>query len=151
MYIQSSIADIPGWGLGADQGILASVQPLRILVVEDEMLIAMGLELVVQSFGHSVCALASNADAAIAEAGRHRPDIVLMDICLGRGSSGIVAACEIRKRFDIPAIFISANLDPAMIEAAQDAKPAGFIAKPFTPDRIGRALAEIRLAAARDG
>src|SRR3954470_4985585 len=152
MHMQLSTAKKPGWRLAADQPppaltlAPAPARPLRVLVVEDEMLIALGLELTVQGFGHRVCALAATAEEAVAEAGQHRPDIVLMDICLGQGSNGIAAACEIRRRFDIPAIFISASLDSGTAETAQAARPLGFIAKPFTPDRIGRALAEVQVA-----
>ena len=88
---------------------------MKVLIVEDEVLIAMHLELLVTQFG--VCAIALCADEAVAHAGLHRPDVALMDIHLARGSSGIAAACKIHDLYGIRCIFLSGNLD----EAAQTA------------------------------
>jgi CheY-like chemotaxis protein len=115
--------------------------PMRLLIVEDEMLIALGIEMIVQHIGHSVCAIAPTGPVAVAEAERHRPDLVLMDLHLGDGGSGLDAAAEIRRRFDIPALFISANITPQIQQAAQNLAPAGFLSKPFSPDLLEAALA----------
>jgi CheY-like chemotaxis protein len=65
---------------------------MRVLIVEDEALIALHLEMLVTDFGHKVCAVASSASEASARAASHYPDVVLMDIRLAKGSSGVDAA-----------------------------------------------------------
>jgi CheY-like chemotaxis protein len=68
---------------------------MRVLTVEDEVLIAGYLEPLVVSFGYEVCAIAASAPEAVESAVIHIPNIALMDIRLARGTSGIDAACEI--------------------------------------------------------
>jgi two-component system, response regulator PdtaR len=68
---------------------------MKLLIVEDEMIIAMRLEQFVTDLGHQVCAMASTEDGAIASAEVHRPDVVLMDLRLAHGGSGAEAACGI--------------------------------------------------------
>ena len=65
-----------------------------VLIVEDEVLIAMHLELLVTGFGHEVCATALSAAEAIAHAAAYRPDVALMDVRLAGGGSGIEAAAS---------------------------------------------------------
>ena len=65
---------------------------MRVLIVEDDAIIAMHLAMLVAELGHEVCATAASAAAAIALAALHNPDVVLMDIRLAQGSSGIDAA-----------------------------------------------------------
>jgi two-component system, response regulator PdtaR len=86
---------------------------MRVLIVEDEALIASYLEALVVSFGYEVCALAASAPEAIENAAIHMPDVVLMDIRLARGTSGIEAARQIYARQGLRCIFLSANLDDA--------------------------------------
>ena len=84
---------------------------MRVLIVEDEALIAMHLAMLVAELGHNACAIAASAAGAIAQASAHDPDVVLMDICLSHGSSGIDAARELHARQALRCIFLSANLD----------------------------------------
>ena len=78
---------------------------MKILIVEDEAIIFMHLEMLVEEFGHKVCAIATTARMAIAYAATHRPDLALMDIRLAEGSSGIDAAREIHGRHGIRCTF----------------------------------------------
>ena len=73
---------------------------MNVLIVEDEVLIAMHLELLVTGFGHEVCAIALSAAEAIAHAAAHRPDVALMDVRLAGGSSGIEAAGELLRQHE---------------------------------------------------
>ena len=84
---------------------------MKILIVEDEPLIAMHIELMVEDFGYHVCGIAASAQEAISLAASERPHIALMDIHLAGGSSGIDAAQELFQRHGISCIFLSANLD----------------------------------------
>jgi CheY-like chemotaxis protein len=126
--------EVPPWrGCGVSTG-------RRILIVEDEMFVAMDIELVVQKAGHQAVGFAGTAERAVALADELDPDLVLMDICLRGGRDGIDAAIEIRKRFDIPCLVISAYTDALSRERAAPARVLGFISKPFNP-----ALLEIAL------
>jgi DNA-binding NarL/FixJ family response regulator len=115
---------------------------LRVLVVEDEALVQLGLISFMQMLGYEVCGSAVTADEAIAIASRERPDVVLMDVRLAEGSDGVLAATAIRDRFDVPSIFISANLDSALMERAKACRPLAFINKPFDPALLGAVLSD---------
>ncbi len=80
----------------------------RVLIIEDEPIIAMDLENLVTELGHKVVATAATKDEAVAKAKSERPGLVLADINLGEGGSGIDAVNEILSSFDIPVIFITA-------------------------------------------
>jgi DNA-binding NarL/FixJ family response regulator len=112
----------------------------RVLIVEDEMFVAMDIELVVQKSGHQVVGFAGTADRAVALADELHPDLVLMDIRLRGERDGIDAAIEIRKRFDIPSLIISAFSDAPTHERAAPARVLGFISKPFDHSLLEIAL-----------
>ncbi len=110
---------------------------LRILIVEDETVVAMLLEDMLEDLGHVVVGTAASHAAAIAAAVTSRPDLALMDINLGHGGNGIEAALELRRRFDLPSVFLSAYLSsPSVREQAQAAEPLGFVSKPCTERQI---------------
>ena len=114
---------------------------LRILIVEDETVVAMLLEDMLEDLGHVVVGTAASHAAAIAAAVTSRPDLALMDINLGPGGDGIEVAVELRRRFNVPSVFVSAYLSlPDMKERAQAAQPLGFVPKPYTEREIEAAL-----------
>jgi two-component system, response regulator PdtaR len=113
---------------------------MKLLIVEDEIIIAMRLEQVVTDLGHQVCAMASTEEAAIASAETHRPDVVLMDLRLAHGGSGAEAACQIYKSFGIRSIVVSANIDASARVALQACEPIAFVAKPLRPAELDGAL-----------
>lgn len=113
---------------------------LRLLIVEDEFLIALDTEAQIEALGHQAVATAGTATEAIAFAGEHAPDFVLMDIRLRGSRDGIDAAVEIQKRFGIRSIFVTANADPATRRRAEAIDPAGFIEKPLSKETLFRAL-----------
>jgi CheY-like chemotaxis protein len=80
----------------------------KVLIIEDEPIIALDLENLVTELGHKVVAIAATKDDAVAKAKSERPGLVLADINLGEGGSGIDAVSEILASFDIPVIFITA-------------------------------------------
>jgi CheY-like chemotaxis protein len=98
------------------------------------------MEWVVQQLGHEVAGPATTAEKAIELAGRERPNLVLMDIRLADNSDGVAAAVEIRQRFDIPSLFVSAHGDPISRNRAAAARPVGFIEKPFSPESLLMAI-----------
>jgi CheY-like chemotaxis protein len=106
----------------------------RVLIIEDEPIIAMDLENLVTELGHKVVATAASRDEAVAKAKSERPGLVLADINLGEGGSGIDAVNEILASFDIPVIFITAY--PEKLLTGERPEPTYLIAKPFLPETV---------------
>jgi CheY-like chemotaxis protein len=112
----------------------------RILIIEDEAVIAMDLSDLVTGAGHDVCAVESTASGAIAAAKRERPDLVLADIQLADGSSGIDAVKEILSSFEVPVIFITAF--PDRLLTGERPEPTFLITKPYSPDMVRAAVSQ---------
>ncbi len=106
----------------------------RVLIIEDEPIIAMDLENLVTELGHTVVAVAATKDEDVAKAHSERPGLVLADINLGEGGSGIDAVSEILSAFDIPVIFITAY--PEKLLTGERPEPTYLIAKPFLPETV---------------
>lgn len=114
----------------------AGAKKLRILIVEDEVFVRLQAEDFLISEGFDVVASAVSAESAIREAGAHKPDLILMDIRLLGERDGIDAAIEIKQRFGIPSIFVTAYKDAATRTRAAQAEPLGFIDKPYTRETL---------------
>ena len=114
----------------------------RILIVEDEMIIALDLENLVTELGHTVVGIATTREEAVRLATEQEPDLVLCDIQLADGSSGVDAATDILHSMSIPVIFITAF--PECLLTGERLEPTYLIAKPFLRDTvkatIGQAL-----------
>ncbi|KJB92690.1 CheY-like chemotaxis protein [Skermanella aerolata] len=130
----------PAAGAGADSKNMSADARLQILLVEDEAISALALKRLVARLGHEVCAVTAMAEDAIRLAGEILPDIILMDIRLAGEMDGITAAREIRDRFGIGSIFMTANSDPATRALAENAQPLGFMAKPYSPMMVKTTL-----------
>lgn len=128
---------------GADREGLY-VAPARILIVEDNWLVAMETEASLEDEGYAVVGVAVSAEEAIEACETDRPDLVLMDIRLLGHRDGVDAAVEIRERFDIGSIFVSAHDDADVRARAAAARPLGWIVKPVTSSELIRLLAEFR-------
>jgi two-component system, response regulator PdtaR len=113
---------------------------LRILVVENEMLLRLVAEELVLKLGHDIVGWASSAHGAIAEAERTRPDIVLMDIQLDGEGDGVDAAREIRDRLGIASLFTTGRADPETHKRALLTRPLGYLRKPLTHADLDAAL-----------
>ena len=103
----------------------------RVLIVEDEKIIALDLQRRLEKFGYSVVALASTATEAVEAALEYLPDIVLMDIMLGGDRDGVDAAIEIKDQYNVPIVFLTAYADERTVERAKKAEPVGYVLKPF--------------------
>jgi DNA-binding NarL/FixJ family response regulator len=106
----------------------------RILVVEDQAIILMELKARLNNLGYMVVGTSSYGEDAIKKAELLRPDLVLMDIGLRGKVDGIEAADYIRRNFNIPIIFLTANSDGTTRERANATEPYGFIPKPYDQD-----------------
>jgi CheY-like chemotaxis protein len=113
----------------------------RILMVEDEWLIAHDLQCRVTHLGYTVVALAATGPEAIQRALAHRPDLVLMDIRLQGPMDGIEAATVIRTHLDLPVVYLSASVDALTLARANATHPAGFLHKPVSDDDLQYTLA----------
>ena len=119
------------------------MRSLRVLIVEDEFFISLYIKDLVTTLGHAVIAIAVSADQAVSIAEREKPDVVLMDIRLIGSRDGIDAADEIRRRFGIASIFITANTDPQTRQRALAVQPLGILEKPLTEQRLKLELSRI--------
>ncbi|AZU03589.1 two-component response regulator [Glycocaulis alkaliphilus] len=112
----------------------------RVLIIEDEPVIAADIEAIVGDLGHEVCAIATTRSEAIAEASRHQPGLVLADIQLADNSSGIDAANDILADLAVPIIFITAY--PERLLTGERPEPAFLITKPFLPNAVKAAISQ---------
>lgn len=112
----------------------------RVLIIEDEAVIAMDLSDLITAAGHDVCAMETTASGAVAAAKRERPDLVLADIQLADNSSGIDAVKEILASFSVPVIFITAF--PARLLTGERPEPTFLITKPYSPDMVRAAVSQ---------
>ena len=116
----------------------------KILIADDDLILAKELETRLQEIGYEVTAIAFSGREAITLTGRTWPHLVLMDMALHGGVSGVEAAEEIRQRWSIPVIFTTADTDDANLQRAKGAEPFGYVAKPFV-DRELRINIELAL------
>ncbi len=103
----------------------------RILIVEDERIIALDLQRRLEKFGFNVVGIAAAADESVELAREYRPNLILMDIMLAGPVDGIEAATRIKQALSIPVVFLTAYADDTTIERAKDAEPFGYVLKPF--------------------
>jgi CheY-like chemotaxis protein len=122
------------------QGLIERQLATRVLIIEDEPIIALDLETLVSELGHKVVAVAATRDEAVAKALVERPGLVLADINLGEGGSGIDAVSQILDSFDIPIIFVTAY--PEKLLTGERPEPTYLVAKPFLPESIQATVAQ---------
>lgn len=119
---------------------------VRILIVEDDPLIAEDLRGHLEALGYEVVAVCDNALDAMAELASHKPDLLLLDINLGDGADGIQLAEKVKAKHRMPFIFVTSHSDPGTLARVKPLRPAGFIIKPFDENEL---RAQIELALAR--
>lgn len=108
----------------------------RILLVEDEAVVALSEQFMLETLGYEVTCVASTGEEAIEAASRDKPDLVLMDVRLRSGMDGIEAAQEIRRRIGTPVVFITALGDENVRRRAAAMGHAGYVLKPFTAEEL---------------
>ena len=119
---------------------------VRILIVEDEPLIALDLRAHLEELGYEVSGACDNALDAMAEIVERKPDLLLLDINLGDGADGVQLAEKVKAKHRIPFIFVTSHSDKATLERVKPLRPAGFIIKPFDENDL---RTQIELALAR--
>ncbi|MBU8545673.1 MULTISPECIES: PhyR family response regulator anti-anti-sigma factor [Roseomonadaceae] len=120
--------------LEAARGHLRAGAVARVLIIEDEPIIALDLQQLVEAAGHEVVGIASTEDEAVAIAAAERPSLVLADVNLGAGGDGTSAVARILRTHQAPVIFVTAY--PERLLTGQDLEPAFIITKPFEPTTL---------------
>jgi PAS domain S-box-containing protein len=111
-------------------------KPARILIVEDDELIAHHIRRTLESLGYTVVGHTQRGDESLRLVEKYTPNLVLMDIQLDGPVTGIQAAAEIRRLFSIPIVFLTAFSDSETLEQVKDSGPYGYIVKPFTTQML---------------
>jgi DNA-binding NarL/FixJ family response regulator len=114
----------------------------RVLIVDDQFLIVEFLRIWVEASGFEVCGTAQSAPEAIQQALELKPDVVLMDVQLERGSDGCAVAAEICKAMDAQIIFVTGANDAATMARIVTEQPFAVLIKPVDPMELGQALVQ---------
>jgi len=112
----------------------------KILIVEDEHIVAMGIKRMLKSLGYTLAGVASSGEDAIRKAEITFPDLVLMDIMLKGDMNGIEAAKEIKERLDVPVVYLTACSESKIVERAWKTGPLGYIVKPFDEKDLQKSI-----------
>lgn len=112
----------------------------KVLIVEDEMIIALLIERMVQNIGHDVIEKVGSGEEAISVAQQYDIDLILMDIRLDGEVNGIEAMAQIRSQKDIPVIYISGNTDKLHQEKVDPGEYIEFLSKPITFSELSRSF-----------
>uniref|UniRef100_UPI00404B6810 LytR/AlgR family response regulator transcription factor n=1 Tax=Gelidibacter sp. TaxID=2018083 RepID=UPI00404B6810 len=115
-------------------------QAIKILIVEDEMIIAANISLQLSTLGYEVSGIIPRGEEALLHIKQNQPDIVLMDIQLKGELNGIETAQLMQQDYDIPIIYLTANADDDHFEKAKTTHPYAFISKPFKKLDLQRAI-----------
>jgi len=108
----------------------------RILVVEDDPVIATSMSELLEAAGHQVLGIADNEASAVKLVARGRPDLALVDIKLGKKGDGVRIALRLKARHPLKVVFVSGYLDNHTQLRAAAAAPAGFVVKPYAAQHL---------------
>jgi len=124
-----------------------AAEPARILVVEDDFLVAMQLEIALAEAGYAIAGIAATAEEAVALARTAHPVLAVMDIRLAGERDGIDAALDLFRELGLRSIFATAHVDQDVRKRAKPAAPLGWLQKPYTMTSlvqiVRQALAEL--------
>ena len=134
-------SDEAAWLIGVATAEMGNSVGRKVMVIEDEAIIALDIVDIVQGIGHTVTGTARTRTEAVALAMRKKPDLILADILLADNSSGIDAVNDILAKFcDIPVIFFTAF--PERLLTGERPEPAFLITKPFSEDQVRSAVSQ---------
>ncbi len=115
----------------------------KVLIIEDEPIISLDLQSIVREMGHTVAAIATTRDEAVSAARKTEPGLVLADIKLADGSSGIDAVRQILSEVQVPIVFITAY--PERLLTGERPEPTFLVTKPFVPETVRVAVSQALL------
>ncbi|MBP1731180.1 MAG: putative sensor protein, partial [Deltaproteobacteria bacterium] len=112
----------------------------KVLIVEDEGIVARETEYRLKDLGYNVCGLAASGAEALKKAERDLPDVVLMDIMLKGEMDGIETAGQIKTKHNIPVVYVTAHADETTLQRAKRTEPMGYLLKPFNERELHAAI-----------
>jgi len=116
-------------------------QPVKVLVVEDEMIIAAKISLHLENLGYEVAGILPRGEEAVVHCRQSPPDILLLDVSLKGILDGVETARVLQKEgFNIPTIYLTANSDQGTFDRAKETRPQAFLAKPYRKADLARAI-----------
>jgi DNA-binding NarL/FixJ family response regulator len=115
-------------------------EPYKVLIVEDERVVAKDLKLTLESMGYEVIGSAASRDEALAVCAQQVPDIVLMDIRIKGSVDGIDTAHELLERYGLHVIYLTAHADVASIDRAKQTRPHAYLLKPVKTGELQGAI-----------
>lgn len=127
------------------------MKSVRILIVEDELILAKALEICLEDLGYHVAATVTTGEEAILKAEETKPDLILMDIALAGEMDGIEAAGLIWSGLKIPFIYMTAYGDKETLERATLAKPSAYLVKPIRDHELNSAIKKALFTAGSRG
>ena len=116
------------------------METASIFIVEDEYIIADGIQLSLKDMGYSVCGMASAGEDAIEKVEERQPDLILMDIFLKGEMDGIETADRVRSSYNIPVVYLTAYANNEILERAKIPGTFGYLIKPFTDKELRAAI-----------
>lgn len=140
--LSSEAPELEALLIEAEDG-LSLQEPARVLIIEDEPIIALDLGALVRELGHTVTGVARTHNEAVRRAATDRPELILADIQLADGSSGLEAVREILAQTQVPVIFITAY--PERLLTGLRPEPTYLITKPFFPQVVQATMAQALL------
>lgn len=126
--------------LDAAHEAIANCLHSQVLIIEDEAVIALHLKSIVEGLGHSVTGIAQSRNKAVSLAAEFPPELILADISLADGSSGIDAVKDIMALLDVPVIFVTAF--PERLLTGERPEPTWLVAKPFNPETVAATIGQ---------
>jgi PAS domain S-box-containing protein len=112
----------------------------KILVVEDNRIVAEDIKNNLEEMGYTVSGIATSGEKALTEVERALPDLAIMDIRLGKGMNGIDTATELRQKYRIPIIYLTAHADEKTVSRAKITEPYAYLIKPFDAEELRSAV-----------
>ena len=112
----------------------------KIMIVEDEKVVAMDIRQTLRRLGHQVSACVASASEALEQVAQVKPDLILMDVVLKGGRDGIETARLIKQLCDVPIIYLTAHADQETLERAKRTEPFGYLIKPFDQNELQTAI-----------
>lgn len=119
---------------------MKTTAPLSILIVEDERIVAKDLQAELNELGYDAYAIAASAESALARVAERCPDVVLMDIRIQGDRDGVETAEILKRRFDVPIVYLTAHADDATLARATQTGPHGYLLKPVKAGELRAAI-----------
>jgi len=127
----------------AQKTVMDNTDKVRVMIVEDEVIPALSLEHHLKRQGFEVCDLMGSGEDALKRIESEQPDLVLMDVYLGKGLSGIESARIIQSRFRVPIIYMTGYADEKTVREMEETEPLGYFIKPVHLEELEQLIRKV--------